>query len=1117
MKRIISMVVILCMSITSINTGILYAQTESADNFQIIEEVQSSETFTEEYYIARTPLDEKYAIYVEGKSKTKIELFGLRLLKCGDDSKYVMNAFVKPNSNGEFSIKINTEAGNKTVPEVIDEKGTVIQADQCYDTRPGYKAVEPLEKGFYRLGITKAFSEEDADLSQGAEWWSGPLGGGNSFYWKGAVFWCNGEDNDLKLVKFTDILDGTDVIRENVDGIDDEMTDSYIGSYTRYVDKDLNDISYTLKDYDTGEKQDALTAAQIRFISDLADDITAGDDTDYEKIKSIYEYLAKSFYYDRYGLVHPKEQYVNPYANLYCMINHIDTPNSREGKYATVCDGFVAMAIALARTENIPCRMVQGIYSPSNAFLWSSIDASMSSNHWWMEAYIDGEWKSFDVTNGCDGSWSRTNRDDYGEWTRDGAVCYAGFDFSDESASTLYKLKKIGEGSNKINFICYKNELEQLKAFLNETADGKSNGSILNPDYDENEIETWGPPDEKQLTSNGYGRIYQILLGDRNLYGKLNLKGFSAVKDVSVFTNDLSQIDLRECYGLKYFNAVGNNLSYFDSSDSPQLTDLSVKANPLTKATFCCNDDVITIESEGGTFAFNYKAAQTPPLTIYVGSADENMVYDGVFDGHGNRLSTEKTFAFVPSDTTYKVKFRDNSAERLAAPAVKVENKEWSGNIYLSWKAVAGADQYIIYRATKEDGSYQKYVTTKNTYLENKADTGSVYYYKVKAADSTNPDITSAYGNIVKGMQKLGRTSLSSKIDAASGKIVLSWDAVDDANRYNIYRSISQNSGFELLDYTDKTTYTDKTAKAETKYYYKVKAACQGNSAVTSMYSNVASRTCDLARPSVTASNVASTGKIKVTWKAVSGADKYYVYRAGSKTGEYKCVETVTGTSYIDKGASAEYSYYYKVIAASTKTSDANSAYSTIVSRTCDLARPSVTASNVASTGKIKLAWKAVSGADKYYVYRAGSKDGTYKYLGSTTGTSYTNTGASEKYTYYYKVKAVSTRTSNANSAYSTVVSRTCDLARPTAKVALSSSGKPKVTWSSVSGATKYEIWRKAGSSGTYTKYDTVTKTSYTNTSAKTGTTYYYKIKAICGSNSSANSAFSNVVYQRAK
>lgn len=55
---------------------------------------------------------------------------------------------------------------------------------------------------------------------------------------------------------------------------------------------------------------------------------------------------------------------------------------------------------------------------------------------------------------------------------------------------------------------------------------------------------------------------------------------------------------------------------------------------------------------------------------------------------------------------------------------------------------------------------------------------------------------------------------------------------------------------------------------------------------------------------------------------------------------------------------------------------------------------PAVTAFNDAATGKVKLTWKAVTGAVGYRIYRAESKYGTYKAMKTTIATSYTNTSA---------------------------------------------------------------------------------------------------------------------------
>ena len=99
-------------------------------------------------------------------------------------------------------------------------------------------------------------------------------------------------------------------------------------------------------------------------------------------------------------------------------------------------------------------------------------------------------------------------------------------------------------------------------------------------------------------------------------------------------------------------------------------------------------------------------------------------------------------------------------------------------------------------------------------------------------------------------------------------------------------------------------------------------------------------------------------------------------------------------------------------------SSGVTSAFSAVVSRTCDCAQPKITVTNRASDGKPVVTWEAFPGAVKYEVYRATSKDGTYSHMYTTTATSYVNTLAVAGNTYYYKVRAIHSN-SGANSAYS--------------------------------------------------------------------------------------------------
>ena len=263
-----------------------------------------------------------------------------------------------------------------------------------------------------------------------------------------------------------------------------------------------------------------------------------------------------------------------------------------------------------------------------------------------------------------------------------------------------------------------------------------------------------------------------------------------------------------------------------------------------------------------------------------------------------------------------------------------------------------------------------------------------------------------------------------------------------------------------------------------------------------------------MAQPQISLSNVASSGKIKISWEKIDGAVKYEVWRATSKTGTYSKLTTTTNTSVTNTSAIAGKTYYYKVKAISSNSS-ANSEYSAVKSRVCDLAKVSIKLSNRASDGAITIKWDAVAGATKYQVYRATSKSGQYTKLATTSSISYNDVSGTAGKTYYYKVRAICNNT-EATGVYSSVQSCVRCLANPDVKITRQS-GKPYLQWDKVSNAAGYRVYRATSKNGTYSLMKNMTSRSFKDTSAKNGKTYYYKVVAVCKT-TSGNSAYSSVV-----
>ena len=394
--------------------------------------------------------------------------------------------------------------------------------------------------------------------------------------------------------------------------------------------------------------------------------------------------------------------------------------------------------------------------------------------------------------------------------------------------------------------------------------------------------------------------------------------------------------------------------------------------------------------------------------------------------------------------------------QTLPAPTVTGGN-DAQGRPTLKWNAVSGAAKYEVYRARSLNGDYIKYSTVTGTsytnisYIEN----GNTYYYKVRALDANGT--AGAWSSIVSVTYRAASTgtlpapTVTGGNDA-QGRPTLKWNAVSGAAKYEVYRARSLNGDYIKYSTVTGTSYTNISyIENGNTYYYKVRALkSDGTAGAWSSIVSVtyrAASTGTLSAPTVTGGNDAQ-GRPTLKWNAVSGAAKYEVYRARSMNGDYIKYSTVTGTSYtnisyIENGNT----YYYKVRA--LKSDGTAGAWSSIVSvtyraaSTGTLSAPTVTGGNDAQ-GRPTLKWNAVTGAAKYEVYRARSKNGDYIKYSTVTGTSYTNISYIEDgNTYYYKVRAL--KSDGTAGAWSSIVSVT--YRKPAAATAASGKCGDSAKW----------------------------------------------------------------------
>jgi len=151
--------------------------------------------------------------------------------------------------------------------------------------------------------------------------------------------------------------------------------------------------------------------------------------------------------------------------------------------------------------------------------------------------------------------------------------------------------------------------------------------------------------------------------------------------------------------------------------------------------------------------------------------------------------------------------------------------------------------------------------------------------------------------------------------DARDGSVALSWDAVDEADTYNVYRSESSTDGAEgspLNTDISGTSYEDTDVSNGTTYYYRVTAVdSEGNESDGSGEA----QSIPFAAP-MALEGTSGDAQVELSWSGGAGAETYSVYRSTSSTDGATGDPLTTGrseTTFTDSTAENGTTYYYRV------------------------------------------------------------------------------------------------------------------------------------------------------------------------------------------------------------
>ena len=425
-------------------------------------------------------------------------------------------------------------------------------------------------------------------------------------------------------------------------------------------------------------------------------------------------------------------------------------------------------------------------------------------------------------------------------------------------------------------------------------------------------------------------------------------------------------------------------------------------------------------------------------------------------------------FSAATTGYTYKTALSDLEQSDVTKTTVK-----------LSWDKFKNAVRYEVYRLDLTDNSLVKVGSTEETsYKIRKLSRNSKYVFTVVAIVKVDGASVKYAGDDIE-INTLPDAPEGLKVHSVTSTgFTLSWDAVENAVKYRVYKYDEAAKGYKRIKtVSENSIAVEADSLTSGKYRVKVGVKSGGKTVYSDYSSSVKAKTAPAKVKSLKYKDN-TTSSYTLTWKKVEGKiNGYLIYKYNSATDEYEYLASTKKTSYtVGKLSSGETAYYIVkayIKDGSKKIKGDDSKELKVKTLPSKVKNVSVSAQ---TTDGYTLSWSPVNGAKGYEVYVYSTKKEKYVRTGKTSETSFTFKDKAATKTTKYKVRAyLYINNDKLNGRFSSVVNATT-LPADTKNITVKQlkSGKQKISWDEVKRAGWYRIYLLNNETG---EYDYIGKT----------------------------------------